>query len=137
MTPVTVPPAVTVAVLVLLLLHAPPGVALESAVLPPTQTVAVPVMGAGLVFTVTTTLLVQPLLPKHVIVVVPPDRPLTTPDDEPMVATAVFELVQVEPPMDDDSVVLAPTHTAAVPVMAGAGETVAMRVMTHPEDGGA
>ena len=49
------------ATVVLLLLHVPPVVALASVVTVPSHTVAVPVMAPGNGFTVTTTVLRQPL----------------------------------------------------------------------------
>lgn len=53
-TPFTVPVNdPTVAIVVLLLLHVPPGVASLSVMLPPVPTVVVPVTGPGTGFTVT------------------------------------------------------------------------------------
>lgn len=137
--PVTRPPAVTVAVPVLLLLHAPPAGLVANVVLAPTQMTVVPVIAAGLIFTVSVTVLVHPLLPKHVIVAVPADTPVTTPVDNATVATATLELVHVEPTIDEPNVRFAPTQTVAGPgtEIAGAGNTVATLVVTQPEDGGA
>ena len=59
-TPVTTPDADTVATEGLVLLQAPPGVALDNVSEPPTQTLPLPVMGDGPAFTVTTTVAVQP-----------------------------------------------------------------------------
>ncbi len=48
----------------------------------------------------------------------------------PTVAREVLELVQVPPEVDDESVVPAPMHVWAVPVMAeGTGLTVIARVL--------
>ena len=51
---VTVPSVPTVATMVVVLLHIPPPVASVNAVVKPSHTVAVPVIIAGCVFTVTT-----------------------------------------------------------------------------------
>ena len=51
-TPVTLPAPLTVATDVLPLLHAPPPVALLSIVVPPEQTIVVPVIAAGVLLTV-------------------------------------------------------------------------------------
>jgi hypothetical protein len=63
-TPVTRPVVeLTVATLVVTLLHVPPPVALESKVVDPWQTVSVPVIGVLNTFTVITADLEQPLPP--------------------------------------------------------------------------
>lgn len=59
-TPVTIPVDPTVATNELLLLHAPPVVVSVSVVLSPAQTLAVPPMAAGKLFTVTTVVVAQP-----------------------------------------------------------------------------
>ncbi len=59
-TPVTTPEADTVAIAGTVLLHMPPGVALDNVSEPPTQTLPLPVMGDGPAFTVTTMVAVQP-----------------------------------------------------------------------------
>ncbi len=60
----------------------------------------------------------------------PAVSPLTTPVEEPMVATDMLLLLQLPPVVASDNVVVLPTHTAAVPVMpAGSGFTVATAVV--------
>jgi hypothetical protein len=62
-TPVTMPVAFTVALVVLLLIQLPPAVVELNAVVAPTHTNGVPVIPAGVVFTVTTLVLMHALLP--------------------------------------------------------------------------
>ena len=66
-TPVTMPEVPTVATVVLLLLHMPPGVLLASVVVAPGHTFIVPVIGvavgAGVTILVTVAMPVQPVLP--------------------------------------------------------------------------
>ena len=59
-TPLTTPPVPTVAIPVLVLLHVPDGVPLESIVVVAGQRVSIPVLAAGVVFTVTAFIAVQP-----------------------------------------------------------------------------
>ena len=55
------------------------------------------------------------------------------PDEEPMVATAVAELVHVPPAGVLDSVVVAPTQTVAVPAIAeGSALTVTEAEVRQP-----
>jgi hypothetical protein len=125
--PVTVPEASTDATVVLELLHAPPGVALNRAVVPVAHTLNVPVMGV-MPPTVTTALLLQVVeVDVKVMAVVPGAMLLTTPLPVPTVATAVVPLVQVPvvPPL---SVVLAPAHMLVVPVSVGMAFTVTVRL---------
>jgi hypothetical protein len=60
--PLTIPVAgLTVAVVVALLLHVPPVVAVTSSVVLPVHRVAVPLMGDGKAYTVTVLVAVQPM----------------------------------------------------------------------------
>jgi hypothetical protein len=64
-----------------------------------------------------------------VIVDVPPETPVTVPDDEPMVATLVVPLVHVPPGEMSVSVVDVPAQIEARPVIApGSGFTVTVFV---------
>jgi hypothetical protein len=120
----------------LLLVHVPPGVVELSVVVAPVQTVLLPVMAAGNAFTVTTAVRVQPLVPKQVMVAVPAATPVTVPDDEPMVATAVLLLLHVAPRLVVLNVVVDPAHILNVPAMAlGAGCTVTTTVVKHADAG--
>ena len=130
--PVTTPEVLTVPTAGLVLLHAPPPAALVSAVLAPTHTIAVPVIvpasGRGLtVATCVAAAVPQLLFTVYDIVVVPADKPVTTPEvlTEP---TAGLALLHSPPPAALVSDVLAPTHTIAVPAIvpaSGIGLTVA------------
>lgn len=96
------------ALLVLLLVHAPPGIVLLRVVVWVAHTVDGPVMAVGTGFTVTTN--VVNVLPQpetdavYVSVAVPTLTPVTTPDDEPTVAIPVLPLLHVPPPNVDDIV---------------------------------
>ena len=116
-TPVTIPLLLpTVAVEPDVLQVPPPG--LLSVVLSPTQTVPLPVIAEAPGVTVTTIVVVQPPA-VYEIVAVPVAIPLTTPVVEPTVAVPVAEDAQVPPVVVLDSVVVCPTHTDGVPVIAG------------------
>jgi hypothetical protein len=126
-------PDPTVAIAILLLLQVPPVVPSLNVVVKPTQTDAIPVIAAGTGFTVTTAVCLQPVDNVQVIVDVPELTPLTTPDEEPTVATDVVLLLHVapEPPL---SVVVLPAHTVNVPVITGTGLTVTTAVaVTVPQ----
>jgi hypothetical protein len=60
-TPVTIPEEVMLAVVVGLLLHVPPAVVLDKAVVAPSQILSVPVMVAGIGFTVIVFVTIQPV----------------------------------------------------------------------------
>src|ERR1043165_3762053 len=117
----------TVATPVLLLLHVPPELTSASVVLAPTHTVPDPVMVAGIGFTVTVWFTKQPvgrvyLMTGDGVVVSNPD---TIPDVEPTGAFVTSSDVHVPPEVDELNVVVPPTHTFGVPVMAaGSGLTV-------------
>ena len=62
-----------------------------------------------------------------------PEIPLTIPVDAPIVATAVLLLLHVPPATVLLSVILDPTHTADVPVIAaGIAYTVTVAYATQP-----
>ena len=66
-------------------------------------------------------------------VAVPVDTPVTIPVVAPTVAVAVLLLLHVPPVVGSLSVVVAPMHTTAVPVIAaGSGFTVTVAVFVHP-----
>ena len=111
-----------------LLDHVPPGVALLSVVDVNTHIALDPVIGAGSGFTVTVRVEKHPVPMAYDIVAVPLSTPVTMPLAE-TIATAVLLLVHVPPEGVHESVVLAPTHTVAIPVIAeGLGNTVIVRV---------
>ena len=115
---------------VLLLLQAPPGVAsLNERPDPAHSEEAPPVMAPGMPVTVISTVLYEPDT-EYVMVAVPAAAPVTTPLDEPMVATPVLPLVQVPPADGSVSVTVAPWQTNANPAIgAGAPITVTVTVL--------
>ena len=127
-TPVEGPTAglavVTVAIAVLLLLHVPPpGVDVRLVELP-SQTVAVPVIAVGVVFTLTTRDMEQPSAVVAVIVVTPTEMPANTP-----LVASIDPIAGVDETQPVASVLVyvavAPTHTLAGALIApGAGLTV-------------
>jgi len=123
-TPVTVPPVEIVAIPVLLLLHVPPAVASVRVELAPTHACRVPPIAAGIGSTVNVAKALQPSEEVYVIVTVPAETPVTVP---PVLTVAVAELLllQLPPVVASLSVVLLPSQTAIVPVIAfGNGSTV-------------
>jgi len=132
-TPLTVPvEEPIVATPVLLLLHVPPDVVELSVVLLPAQMLVVPVIEAGVLFTVNVEVAIQlPIL--YVIVAVPAPAPVAVPVDEPIVATPVLLLLQVPPLTELVSVELPPTQTDIVPpIDAGELFTVITVDVKHP-----
>ena len=87
-----------VATAVLLLLHAPPASALASVVVVPGHALSVPVIAGGAELTVMVVAAEQPPADMKLTIEVPAVTPVTTPEAEPMVATAALLLVQVPPP---------------------------------------
>jgi len=85
----------TIATPVLPLLHVPPVVAEANVVVAPVHKPNAPVITAGMIFTVTTWVLVHPeVILLTVILAVPALMPVTTPDDDPTVAFDILLLVQ-------------------------------------------
>ena len=116
-TPVTIPEEEpTVATDVLLLSHVPPETASVKVVTVPVKMVVGPLIGAsGSTVTVTVAILV-PIA--YVIIHVPAEMPVTMPVEDPTVAIAVLLLLHWPPAVESINVLLDPTHTLAVPVMA-------------------
>ena len=129
--PVTMPDVPTVATVAALLLHVPPASVLLSGVVAPAQTVVAPVTVAGTALTVTTDVVLQPVVSVKVISVVPALRPVSTPDEAPIVATAGLLLVHDMPDgVGLVSTVVVPVQIAVVPAMAdGSGFTVTDAVL--------
>lgn len=101
------------------IVHAPPVVASANPAVVPTHNDVGPVIGSGLVFTVTLTVLGQPSGDKSVIVVPPASTPDTIPEMGSIVATEVLLLLQVPPVIVDANVIVAPVHTKVGPVITG------------------
>lgn len=131
--PVTTPPVVMVATVVGLIAHAPPAGVPVSVVLLPTQVAAVPVIGLGSGFTVTVVVRIQPVPSVYVIVVVPAERPLTTPVVVLISAVPGRLLAQVPPAGVLFKVVVLPTHTTGDPMInPGSGWMVTVVVVRQP-----
>jgi hypothetical protein len=103
---------------VLLLVQVPAPDELVRVVVEPEQRVSEPPIAAGSAITVTVRVAIQPSVEVKVIVVVPAVTPVAIPVEEPMPAIVVFALLQV-PEAVLLSVVEAPSHIEAVPLMAG------------------
>ena len=102
----------------------PPGTGagmLANAVVDPTQTVAVPVMGAGTGATVAVATRKQPVGITYDTVIVPGERPENTPVAGSMVPTSGKEggkgVLQAPPVRSFDKVVVCPSQIVSVPVM--------------------
>jgi hypothetical protein len=131
--PVTIPAAFTEAMPALLLLHVPDGVVLLNVVVWPRQTVAVPVIAAGVTNTVTIAVAEQPVPTVYNIVVVPAERPATTPVAGSIVPTVKILLLHVPPALVLSRSVVLPSQTVSDPAIAGGiGETVTMTVRRQP-----
>ncbi len=131
-TPVAEP---TDAIVEALLLHVPPETELVREVVEVRHTESDPPMAAGCAFTVTTRVVFNPHHTVYVIVDVPAERPLTTPEAGSIVATEVLLLIHVPVFVVDASVVTAPSHTDAVPVIVATvatAVTVLVAVAPHP-----
>lgn len=131
-TPVTTPALVTVALLVLLLVHVPPEVG-DKVVVSPTQIVVLPVMlTVGTAYTVKLIVLVHPVLVLvNVSVTVPGLIPVTTPE---FVTVAILVLLLLHVPLDVGvTVAVEPSHTLVAPPRTGKASTVTLPVVAeHP-----
>jgi hypothetical protein len=71
-----------------------------------------------------------------VIIAVPTDTPLTKPVEEPTLATAVFELTQIQPVESEVAVIDEPTQILSCTAIAdGCGNTVMVRTTIQPVQG--
>jgi hypothetical protein len=132
-TPVNTPAlALIVATDVLPLLHIPPVTGLDKDAVSPWQTAIVPVISPGNELTVIVAETEQPVPTLYVIETVPAETPVTTPDSS-MVATERLPLVQEPPETSLLSDVVAPIHTAELPVIdPGIGLTITVVVREQP-----
>jgi hypothetical protein len=122
----------TVAIVVLLLDHVPPAMALLSPVVRPVQIEALPVMAAT-GFTVMVEKTTQSEPSEYVITAVPGFIPVTMPVVNPVVAMEVAPLVQAPPETASLSIIKEPIQTLAAPDMGpGAGLTVTVIVVIQP-----
>ena len=131
-TPVTIPDVPTVASAVLLLLHAPPPASVKVLV-KPTHTVAVPEIADGSGLTVIVLVIIQPEADVYVIRGLPLATPVTTPVADATVASVILLLLHVPPDGVEFNVVVAATHSTAVPVIAvGIALTLTACVIKQP-----
>jgi hypothetical protein len=110
---------------VLPLVHTPPVTALLNVVVAPAHTVAVPVIepADGAALTVTAAMVVavpQSLVTVYVIAALPLAMPVTTPLALPTIATPVLLLLHIPPDAALVNVIVLPTHTVDVPIIAPA-----------------
>jgi hypothetical protein len=122
----------TVATLTLLLFQVPPGVALVSREVLPTQALVVPPIGAGDALTVTVADIAQVFGRVYVILAVPIEMPARLPDGV-IVATRGSLLVHIPLKYGFVYVVTAPAQAFKEPPMGpGTAFTVAILDVTHP-----
>jgi hypothetical protein len=132
-TPVTTPEVELTVALALLALHVPPLVELVSVLVDPTHTFGVPAIAAGVGLTVNGVVTKQPVGKVNVMFNVPAATPVTIPVPEPTVANEALLLLHVLLPEPFVKVVVNPTHTFGVPLLAeGVGFTVDETVLMHP-----
>lgn len=136
-TPVTIPEVrLTVAIAISVVDQKPPATKLLSVVVLPGQTTETPVITPASVVELTVTTLRATAVPQllvtvYDIVVVPTNKPVTIPDDEPTVAINILAEDHVPPATVLKSVVVSVGHTFVIPVMVPAfvaGLTVTTRV---------
>jgi hypothetical protein len=109
--------------------HEPPELALVSVVLNPTHIFAIPPIMAGLLLTVITAVVLQPVGSVYVIVDVPPAMPVTTPVEELMLAAVGLPLSHVPPDEVLFKLEVPPMQTVMLPVIAAGS---ALIVTTAP-----
>lgn len=106
------------------LVHVPPDVMSVSVTVEPAHTLVGPPIAAGCGLTVTIAVVAHVVGDEYDMVAVPAETPVTTPVEEPTVATPVLPLLHVPNNVASSSVVVELTHTVIVPVMAaGSGLT--------------
>lgn len=133
-TPVTTPPVATVALAVLLLVHAPPVTVEDIVAVAPTVTPVAPdnVPADGSALMVAVVIDLHPAIVR-VIFAVPALTPVSKPVDAPTVATAVLPLFHVAPVPLAVSVLVAPWQMLAGPdVILGDAFTVMAFVAMQP-----
>jgi hypothetical protein len=131
--PVTIPvPAPTLAMVGLVLLHAPPGVALVSVIGVDKQTALPPALGV-IGFTVIAAIAVQPLVNVYDTLATPDDTPVTMPEDAPIDAIPGASLVQVPPALALVRVITELTQTRDKPVTGDKRLTVSEKVTLQPD----
>ena len=128
-TPVTMPLALPMAALVLLLLQAPPPPSV-SVIVCPTHTDEGPLIAEGSAFTVIIFEVAQPVDSVYTTVTVPVLMPVKTP---PVLIVPVVAGVALHTPPASDKAIVLPRHTAPAPVIdAGIAFTVTTAVAAQP-----
>lgn len=117
----------TVAIAVLPLVQAPPGVASVRVVVKPIHCRLAPLMAAGVRFTESVRDTEQPVPSEYTIVVVPGSRPVAAPVVTSILAIVVADDVHVPPGTLLPRPTVAPWHTAVAPVI-GPGVGFTFRV---------
>jgi hypothetical protein len=136
LTPLTTPELFIIAMLVFLLLHAPPDIVSLNVSVELLHSIVLPLIAPadGVLVTVITTLATadpQERLILYFIVSVPGVTPVTMPVLL-TVATPVFVLLQVPPVPVSLSVAVLPAHKTLVPVIAGTPATFTVSVALQP-----
>jgi hypothetical protein len=126
-TPVNIPTALIVAAAVLPLIHVPPPVGAMTVASDPTHTVLLPVKGAGNGFTVIIVVILHVVGSVYVIVAVPADTPVTSPEEAPT-DTEPLALLHVPPVVGSERVIDDATHTDELPVIA-AGRALTVTIV--------
>jgi hypothetical protein len=126
-----------VAMLTLLLVQIPPGVVFVSVVDRPGHKLNTPAIGATvpeLADTLTTLVPLHPDESSYVMIAVPTEIPVTSPDETLTVATAALLLVQTPPPDVQLKCKVVPTHVVFEPAIASEPTlTVTVFVEEQPE----
>jgi hypothetical protein len=132
--PVTIPAPDTVPTAGAPLVHTPPRTASARAVVCPTHTTGVPVIGAN-GFTTRDVTVLQPVATiVYVRISVPEATPVAIPDVEPIVAIAGILLLHMPPATVSVNAAVWPIHTAGGPVISdGPVDTFTVCVTLHPE----
>ncbi len=107
---------------------------LVNVIVPPTQSDDGPVIGPGVVTTVTILVTKQPEEPAYVIVDVPVDMAVSMPVEEPIVATEVVPLLHVPPGVMLLNVTTPPVQIVPDPsIDVGEGITVTVVLTLQPD----
>jgi hypothetical protein len=132
-TPVATPVVDTIeATAALLLLHVPPPTFPARVDVKPAHNVVAPVIELAAGFTETITMRLQPDAIVYVIVVVPADKPDTTPVVTTTDPIDGLLLVHVPPVLAQLRVVVIPRQALIVPLITAIGFTVIVLATTHP-----
>ena len=133
--PETIPLVPTEATDGTLLLQVPPGVPSVKLIVELTQTLLLlPTIETGVRLTVIMVFAIHPVGSVKVMVVVPGERPVTSPDTDPTVPTVVLLLLHAPLPEPSERVTVAPWHINPAPAAIADGNplTVTLVVIRQP-----